>query len=659
MRLADEALRYTAGVAPHDLLALVDVHGIIRDVNPEWDRLWRNFGGAADTCGVGSNYLAQCRRAGADGVNAAHQVADAIEALFSHGGQRVVEYECIALTDAQGEVVRPAYWYRVLLARIERDGHPHVLLHHTPVSPQQSPTEHATSAAFLSAVLGVIGDAVIATDASGVVKFWNRAAETLYGYRPDDAIGRTVMDLTVPDTNREQADAIMQALSTGRRWTGEFTVQHRDGARFPVQVTDVPIMDSSGQCVGIVGQSVDLRPVLAREKEQEQLRALESQLGQRQKLEALGTLAGGVAHEFNNVLAAILGYAELLREEHAEHPDALAPTEGIIEATERARDIVRGLLTFSRPTPQVVRNVDVDQWLRSSMQLVRALLPTSITVDMPRTRQHVTVRANPTQLTQALLNLANNAAHAMKTSRERRLTIRTELTHFDDPYPATSSLLAPGTWLMCEVRDTGVGMSADVQRRIFEPFFTTKDPGEGTGLGMSLVHGIMSGLGGGIEIISAEGSGTAVRLFLPVVDAPPDTTHPTPTSTLATSRGTRLLLLDDDVIVLKALSRILDRAGFEALPFADHDEALERVRQGLEDPSQAIDLVMLDYAMPVHRGDEVARELRAMGVACPIVICTGNAAEMGTMPSEVTAIIEKPVRGAELIEMLERVLVHG
>lgn len=438
----------------------------------------------------------------------------------------------------------------------------------------------------------------------------------------------------------------MAALSRGESWTGEFWVRHRDGTRFPARVTDMPITDADGKIVGIVGVSDDLRPQYAREAEQQRLRDLESQLLQSQKLEALGTVAGGVAHEFNNVLAAILAHAELLRDGVGADGALRVAAESIVEATQRGREVVYSLLAFARPQSSERAPVNAERWLRSALRLVEPILPTEVRVTCTFDAPATTIRANETHLTQVLLNLTSNAGYAMRSTDRRELSIHARREH----QVATEG--HPGReWFVLEVSDSGTGMDAAALTRVFDPFFTTKPLGEGTGLGLAVVHGLVTAHEGTISFHSTPGVGTTVRVCLPVcTEAPTAVTAPV-THRVATGRE-RVLLVDDDAMVLRALTRTLEHAGLQVTGFTDPVAALRAIEAAPSPPPWTV--AVFDYAMPGVRGDELARHLSRKDSRLPIVLCSGNASEIAQVPAPVSEVLEKPVSGSTLVDVLLR-----
>ncbi|MBW8893845.1 MAG: response regulator, partial [Burkholderiales bacterium] len=340
-----------------------------------------------------------------------------------------------------------------------------------------------------------------------------------------------------------------------------------------------------------------LAPVLERElvqaarraahrEAEAELRRYEAQLGEAQKMESLGTLAGGIAHDFNNILSAILGNVELARGElDAEHP-VLVMLGEIQKAGLRARDLVRQILTFSRRQPQQLRNVALRPIVDETYGLLRATLPAGVDLELSLSDEPLHVDGDATQLQQVLMNLCTNAWHALR-GEPGRIVIGLDAVHLDAATARALSGLVAGPYVHLWVSDTGAGMDAAIRERIFEPFFTTKPTGQGTGLGLSVVHGIVVAHLGSIAVDSVPGQGSTFHLYLPAVAAPltaPQAEH-LPDAPSA-GHGEHVVYLDDDETVMLVVVRLLERAGYRCSGFLDVAAALATV----SDSPDAVDL---------------------------------------------------------------------
>ncbi|HEY7489985.1 MAG TPA: response regulator [Candidatus Tectomicrobia bacterium] len=379
---------------------------------------------------------------------------------------------------------------------------------------------------------------------------------------------------------------------------------------------------------------------------------LEAQLRQAQKMEAIGTLAGGIAHDFNNLLAAILGYTELAL--HAIHQDSDVShyLQEVHKAGQRAKILVQQILTFSRRTEQTRTPVRLSHLVEEALALLRASLPSTIAMRHQISQDAGTVLADPTQLQQVLLNLGANAEYAMRQTGGL-LEIRLEPVEVDEPMLAQHPELQAGPYVCITVTDTGHGMTPDVVERIFEPFFTTKGPGEGTGMGLALVHGIVASHGGVVTVASVVGQGTTFTVYLPRTDASvPD--EAAQEGTLPTGVE-RVLFVDDEESLVGLGQEILGLLGYDVVVCTGSVEALEVFRMA----PQSFDLVITDQTMPYMTGEELARELRRLRADIPIILCTGFSHIMQAEKAQelgIDAFLLKPLAIQDLARVIQQVL---
>ena len=392
-----------------------------------------------------------------------------------------------------------------------------------------------------------------------------------------------------------------------------------------------PLRDRDDNIVGIVGVGIDVT--------KEQL--LESQLRQSQKLEALGQLAGGVAHDFNNVLAAIDGFAQLLHEDMAPDDPRRQDVDEIIKAAERATRITRQLLAFSRHQAPTAKRLDLVDVVHELSRMLRALLPATIALQVsPQAGSSpIEVLADRSQLDQVILNLTVNARDAMPTGGTLNIDVRTGST----PVAAHTAVL--------EVRDTGVGMTPDVLAHVFEPFFTTKEPGRGTGLGLATVYGIVRQHLGAIEIASVPGQGTTVTVRLPLA-APEKETVVEAATPVERDQGGRVLIVEDETHVREVTTRLLQRAGYEVLTAPDAETAL-----GVLAASGPFDLVLTDSAMPGMRGEDLAIEIQRAQPGLPVLLMSGYTdMERSPTSSAVAGFLQKPFAIPVLLAEVRRAI---
>jgi two-component system cell cycle sensor histidine kinase/response regulator CckA len=396
-----------------------------------------------------------------------------------------------------------------------------------------------------------------------------------------------------------------------------------------------------------------LREQVARlEHEREELQAkherLHTQLLHPQRIEVAGTLAAGLAHDMNNVLAAIMNIAELLLDDCSDTRTRL-DLEQIVAEAERGAALTKSLLGFARKGQYRRQVLEIDLVVRDVLALLSHTLPKSVEVKLEPGAPGERVDGDPAQLAQILVNLALNAADAM--SGKGRLTIASEVTEVDDATAARLGL-AGGRHARIFVRDTGCGMDAATQQRMFEPFFTTKPVGKGTGLGLSLVWGVVKAHGGAIDVDSAVGRGTDFAIYLPVTTAPLAARSSPPEPRLPPLRAT-ILVVDDEPHIRQSTTRILERVGYTVLGACDGADALRVFAAN----QPAIGLVIMDMAMPVMSGAECIRSLREISNV-PVLVATGYAIdeEVQTVVARGASLIEKPFSASTLLVEVARLL---
>ncbi len=479
--------------------------------------------------------------------------------------------------------------------------------------------------------LGIIWE----VDAAGRLCYSSSAGFDLLDAPAARVIGRRVLAFVHPDDRRAVVVAAEQALrGTGPLEDLELRVCRADGSVRWLAVSGRPLQERGDrQRYGLRGLAVDI----TRRTQAEQ--ALE----QRRRLESLGTLAGGVAHDLNNVLASVTAYAELARDElppaHRTRDDLAA----IQIAADRGRDLVRHILQFARRQPVERQTIDFTAVVREVVQLLRPGIPHHIALELSLPPLPCTVLGNATELHQVVLNILTNALHAMRGTGSR-LAVR---------------IVSNDEHVSLVIEDDGEGMTADVERRALEPFFTTREVGEGTGMGLAVAHGIVRSLGGSITIRSAVGRGTTVRVDLPLATAaeamPEAPIPPSRPVAVVTSLPARILLVDDDLMVLNAMRRVLERAGHHAEVYGDAASALEAMRA---DPARA-DVVFTDLSMPGASGLEFAAAVRALPSAVPLVLVSGYLdADSSTRATAlgITRQLHKPVAPSTLLEAVDDVM---
>ncbi len=489
-------------------------------------------------------------------------------------------------------------------------------------------------------------DAILSLDQRGRIQLLNPAAERMLRCCASDAIGQPVTRL-FPSATRELYQQEMMAFAGGatQRCIGvgnPVIAQRFDGEEFPIEATLSLAGTGENQSYIMIVRDVSDR--LATEQER---RLLEAQLRQSQKMEAIGTLAGGIAHDFNNILGSILGNAELADQDLPEGHSAREFLSEISRAGERARDLVRRILGFTRQQDQLRKSLRLEQVAEEVAQMVRAGLPAAIDVTLTSGTDLPPVLADASQMHQVLMNLVTNSAQAIGDKPGSiRLTLRRVVAGSDTSLPVA---LVAGDCLEVAVSDSGAGMGPGVLERMFDPFFTTKPVGQGTGLGLSVVHGIVQQHDGVIRVSSAPGLGTTVRVLLPGLGEEPETPI-TEAQAVSTGHGERILLVDDEEALLLMNARILRRLGYFPVTANGPGHALRMIEEG-----QEIDLVLTDLTMPGMSGIELAARLLRIKPELPIVLLTGYG--LASSPEElraqgIRAVLPKPVAIRALAETL-------
>lgn len=452
----------------------------------------------------------------------------------------------------------------------------------------------------------------------------------------------TFRGLRLPDSMNDQAvlNAIEQALVGDAGFLeGEYRIfGHKETLRAFFR----PLPDTTGCVRGCICFIDDIRAH----------RELEKQSRQIQKLEAIGTLAGGIAHEFNNILGVILGYADMTRDDVAADSLARRNLNEIIQAGDRAKELIEQIMVFSRHTEQTRHPLQLHLIVKEVVRFLRSSLPSTIAIKADIKPNTGAVLADPSQIHQILMNLCTNAYQAMQQSGGE-MEIGLETIHVDQERTSQVNGLKPGWFVKLSVRDTGHGMDSQTIPRIFDPFFTTRPVGDGTGMGLAMVHGIVTSHGGAINVSSIVGQGSLFEIYLPMVEpVQPSSLH----DDLIPMGGTeRVLLVDDDLAILRIGEIMLQHLGYQVSAFSDSHEALSAF---LSNPD-GFDLVITDQTMPHPTGIELAQQIAQVRTNLPIILITGFSDSIVPREAQqpvINAYIQKPILSRELARIIRQVL---
>lgn len=481
--------------------------------------------------------------------------------------------------------------------------------------------------------------------------------KTMMGYTPKEATRFTFREMLPPWAAEKAMAAVKEGIRSSEGQPGgfreAFTIElacyHKQGHLFWTETSTTFTRDDNGRPVEMIGVT---RDITARKAAEEEKQALESRLHQSGKLEALGTLAGGIAHDMNNIIGAILGYAEVSRYNADKTSRLYHRLDRIINGCYRARDLVGQILAFSRQDNAERQIIRIHLIVKEALKLIRSSLPTTISIDTDIEDKSLMISIDPTQLHRIIMNLCTNAGHAMR-EKGGVLRVCLDKTVLDDGAAGRHGDLEPGEYVRLTVSDTGAGMETAVLTRIFEPFFTTKPKGSGTGMGLSMVHGIVKNAGGDIFVDSEPGKGTVFRLFFPSVAE----IGPTVQSEPQTVRGgaETILYVDDEEYLTDMVKEMLSDFGYTVWTVNSSADALKTL---LADPD-SVDLLIADQTMPGMTGMALAQKIWESVPGFPVILCSGFSDLISPDEAKdrgVREFVMKPFTGNDLAARIRRVL---
>jgi len=497
--------------------------------------------------------------------------------------------------------------------------------------------------ARLATAIEQAAESIIITDPDGIIQYVNPAFSTITGFARDEVLGRNprVLKSGTHDTTLYQS--MWQTLGQGHVWRGRLINKRKDGTLYTQDTTISPVRDNQGKLVHFVAVTHDISENLL----------LQEQLMQAQKMESIGRLAGGVAHDFNNMLMGVIGYAELAREKLPEDHPALADFDVIHQIANRSATLTRQLLTFARKQSIKPRAINLNESIPPMLAMLQRLIGESINLDWQTGENLWQVRLDPVQIDQILANLCVNARDAMH-NQNGHIRIATRNVTIDELYCRNKPNAQPGDYVCCSVSDDGCGMSPEILQRIFDPFFTTKEIGQGTGLGLSTVYGILQQNNGFVHVYSEPGRGTTFKLYFPrdISDRAAPAPPADPPLTFQGEDITILLVEDDDSIRTMTI-RFLQRMNLTVLAASDAHQAIQLASRHQDN----IDILLTDMVMPGMDGRQLADTIRIRYPAIHTIFMSGYSAEIiraEIAPLENSSFLAKPFTQTELTTALQR-----
>lgn len=486
-------------------------------------------------------------------------------------------------------------------------------------------------------------DAFIMMDPLGRISYWNQGAQDIFGWSKEETLGKDLHELIAPKRYHTMYQkGFSHFIKTGKgpaiNKTLTLSARHKDGHEFTIELT-LAAVDIEGKwyAVGVV-------------RDKAIQKQLEFQQLHMERLESISTLAAGFSHDFNNILASIIGYTELALDDAEKGTLLFNNLNEVLTAGNRAKDLVQQILKFGSQLDSQKEAVHLKSLIQESMKLVRASFPKDIDIKLDLTSDRH-ILADPSRIHQIISNLCTNACHAMKNEGQLKVSLKDVEDH--DKLHAPKQIEDTRDFVRFSIEDTGMGMSRDILSRAFNPFFTTREQGEGRGMGLPMVHGIVSNLNGWIEPVSEPGKGTCFDIYLPVLSKS-DSDHLNVPVQDDQGAG-QILFVDDEDPITRMSKQLLERMGYKVEALTSSPEALERFRSSPE----SFYLVITDLAMPNMNGLDLSRELLRIRPDIPIIMCTGYGISISDNEAEeagIKAIVYKPILSDQMAETIGRVL---
>lgn len=500
---------------------------------------------------------------------------------------------------------------------------------------------------LLVAAVEQTGEIIFITDRDGRILYVNSAAENITGYKKEEILGQNPRIFNSGRQTENFYRTLWETILSGHSWRGKIINKKKDGSLYTEEAAIYPIRGESGEIENFVAVKRDVTELLALQEEKD---ALQAQFLQAQKMESIGRLAGGIAHDFNNMLGVILGHVEVALRELEADSSVRYHLQEILKAAEKSAELTRQLLTFARRQPFSPRVVNLNEILKENVSLLRRVIPENISLDWETEEDLWLVEVDPSQVIRIVMNLVTNARDAIPGSGHIRIKMMNRF--LDEDWCLGRPLFKEGEYVVIEVSDDGVGMDETTLTYIFEPFFTTKPLGQGTGMGLATVYGIVKQHGGFIDVKSAPNSGTSFFIYLPrYIGEIKEEKREEKGGETVKGRGELILLVEDEVDLLQIGRILLEKMGYRVLATTSPGEALELAKTHKDE----IKLLITDLVMPEMNGMELVSKVRVYVPNIPSILSSGYGSFPHLWDTNIE-FLEKPYTAETLSNKIRKVL---
>jgi len=462
---------------------------------------------------------------------------------------------------------------------------------------------------ILSSSVEHSNEPVVITDLCGTIEYINPAFSKITGYSKEDAIGQNPRILKSEEQDAAFYQEMWDLLSSGQAWQGRIVDRKKDGSLYPAMLTISPIFNDKSVVTHYVGSQQDLS----------MYEKFEQEIQQAEKMEAIGTLVGGIAHEFNNALAGITGNLYLAKQKTSQMPDVIEKLDVIETLSFKSAELITALLSFARKGIVQKTSFDINYFLRENIKLWQASLPKNINLNADIKIQPITINGDMSLIQQVLMHIINNSRDALYKTEKPAISIKLEAFPANSEFLHAHPLCKSESYACISISDNGIGIKPDILPHIFEPFFTTKEVGKGTGLGMAMAYGTMQTHGGAIEVESSEGEGTDVRIYLPLFGFGDKDDISIKEDTIAHGQGETILLVDDESSFVDVNKKILENLNYKVLTASNGQEAIDIFNANKD----IVDLLLIDVVMPVMNGIDAVEHLHETAPELKVIFATG------------------------------------